>query len=373
MHGKDVRLKSLSVVFGDTVAVHPTDLAIDAGEFFSILGPSGCGKTTLLRAVSGLLAPALGRVAIGSADVTDLPPARRPTAMVFQNLALFPLMSVADNVAFGLEARGMPRAERRARAEDLLALVDLPGFADRRPADLSGGERQRVAVARALAVEPAVLLLDEPLSSLDLDLRRRMRAELKAIQRRTGVTFLYITHDQGEALAMSDRVAVMNAGRIEQVDTPDGLYSRPATAFVARFVGEQNVLPGRVAEARGERVAVDTALGRVVATARATLAAGDAVEVMVRPERLMLETDRAERGLARADPEGWNRFRADLVGRTLEGATVAYDFAVGDLRLTLHQPNLGLRNLLLANLHAVGFHAEDALAFPAAPGEARHD
>lgn len=364
MHGKDVRLKSLSVVFGDAIALGPIDLAIERGEFCSVLGPSGAGKTTLLRAVSGLLAPTLGRVLIGGVDVTDLGPERRPTAMVFQSRALFPLMSVVDNVAFGLEARGIGRAARRARAEELLDLVGLAGHGGRRPADLSGGECRRVAVARALAVDPAVLLLDEPLAGLDPDLRRRLRRELKAIQRHTGVTVLHVTDDQGEALALSDRVAVMNAGRLEQVDTPDLVYSRPATRFVAGFVGEQNVLPGRVAAVHRDRVAVTTALGRILATARVPLAAGDAVEVMVRPERLIREAERAERGLAEADTDGWNRFQADLVGRSLDGATVAHDFAVADTRLIMHRPNLGLHDLLLPSLHAVGFHADDALAFP---------
>jgi spermidine/putrescine transport system ATP-binding protein len=368
MHCKDVRSKSLSVVHGDTVALHPTDLDIAAGEFFSVLGPSGAGKSTLLRAVGGFLTPTLGRVMIGGVDVTDLPPDRRPTVAIFSDPALFPRMSVIDNVAFGLEARGVPRATRRARAAELLDRVGLPGIGERRPADLGAEERSGVALARALAVDPAVLLLDRWLSAVALDHRRGLRTALQAIRRATGTTILAIGDDHGAALAHSDRVAVMNAGRIEQVDTPDRLYGRPASAFVARFVGEQNVLAGRVTEPSGDRVAVETAIGRLVATARGRLAPGDAVEVMIRPERLLLDHDRADRGLAEAeaDAEGWNRLRGDLVGRSVEGATIAYEVAVADVRLRMHRPNLGPRELLIASLHAVAFHADDALAFPLA-------
>lgn len=364
MHGKDVRLKSLSVAFADTIALHPIDLAIEAGEFVSVLGPSGAGKTTLLRAVAGHLAPALGRILVGDVDLTDLGPEHRPTAMVFQSLALFPRMSVADNVAFGLEARGVDRATRRARAEELLDLVGLAGAGARAPADLCTGDGRRVAVARALAVDPAVLLLDEPLAGLDLDQRRRLRRDLTAIRQRTGVTVLHVTHDAGEALALSDRVAVLNAGRLEQVDTPDLVYARPATRFVAGFVGEQNRLAGHVVEVLRDRVAVATALGRILATPRAPLAAGDAVEVMIRPERLSLAAERVERGPPGSDVDGWNDLRGDLVGRSLDGATVAHEVAVGDTRLVMHRPNLGLHDLLLPSLHAIGFHADDALAFP---------
>jgi spermidine/putrescine transport system ATP-binding protein len=361
MHGKDVRSKSLSVVHGDTVALHPTDLDIAAGEFFSVLGPTGAGKSTLLRAVGGFLAPTLGRVMIGGVDVTDLPPERRPTVTIFADPALFPRMSVIDNVAFGLEARGVPRATRRDRAAELLDRVGLPGFGERRPADLDAAERCAVALARALAVEPAVLLLDDWLAAVALDRRRGLHAALQSIRRSTGTTVLAVGGDHGAALALSDRVAVMNAGGIEQVDTPDRLYGRPASAFVARFVGEQNVLPGRITELRGDRVAVETAIGRLLATAQGRVAPGDAVEVMIRPERLLLEHDRDL-----DETESWNRLRGDLVGRTVEGATITYEFAVADLRLRMHRPNLGPRELLIASLHALVVHTDDALAFPLA-------
>jgi spermidine/putrescine transport system ATP-binding protein len=294
-------------------------------------------------------------VLIGGSDMTDLGPNERPTALIFQNLALFPLMSVAENVAFGLEARGMPKAERRRRAEELLALVALEGFGDRMPGHLSGGQRQRVAVARALAVEPSVLLLDEPLSALDLKLRQHMRAELKTIQRRTGVTFIYITHDQSEALAMSDRIAVMNAGRIEQVGSPDRLYSNPATPFVAAFVGEQNRFAGRVVALDGERVELETGIGRLAGTAAGRLALGGEAVAMVRPERIAFAADLGE---------GANRYEGALLARTLEGPAIVYEFGVEGGAMTMHVPNLGMRSVLLASVHAIGFRPEDALVFP---------
>ncbi|MFD2813497.1 ABC transporter ATP-binding protein [Paracoccus aerius] len=224
-----VELDGIGMSFGTTRAVSDVSFTVQPGEFFSILGPSGCGKTTILRMIAGFLEPTEGRVLIGGKDMRGLGPNQRPTAMIFQSLALFPLMPVWENIAFGLEARGLGKAERRKRADELLRLIALEGYGDRMPGELSGGQRQRVAIARALAVEPGVLLLDEPLSALDLKLRQHMRAELRALQKRTGVTFIYITHDQSEALAMSDRVAVMSAGLLQQVATPRQLYDNPAT------------------------------------------------------------------------------------------------------------------------------------------------
>jgi len=221
----DIELDRVSIQFGSFTAVHEISLKIRSGEFFSFLGPSGCGKTTLLRAISGFKEPTSGAVRIGGKDMRGIGPNKRPTALIFQNLALFPMMSVAENVAYGLRVRGVSRSEREARALRLLDQVALAQHAGKRVSELSGGQRQRVAVARALAVEPSVLLLDEPLSALDLKLRQYMRRELREIQKRVGITFVYITHDQGEALTMSDRIAVMNAGRIEQVGSgrQDGL------------------------------------------------------------------------------------------------------------------------------------------------------
>jgi spermidine/putrescine transport system ATP-binding protein len=246
-------LRGVSMDFDKYRAVDNVDVSIKPGEFFSFLGPSGCGKTTILRMVSGFIEPTMGAVLIGDQNMAGIGPNRRPTAMIFQNLALFPLMPVWENISFGLEVRGANKAQRRAKAEELLQLVDLPGVADRYVSQLSGGQRQRVAIARALAVEPKVMLLDEPLSALDLKLRQHMRAELRAIQKRTNVTFIYITHDQGEALAMSDRVAVMSRGKIQQIDVPQMIYNNPSNGFVASFVGENNIYAGSLtAAAKGE-------------------------------------------------------------------------------------------------------------------------
>jgi spermidine/putrescine transport system ATP-binding protein len=281
-----VELAGVGMRFGSTHAVSDVSFRVEEGEFFSILGPSGCGKTTILRIVAGFLEPSEGRVMIGGRDMKGLGPDRRPTAMIFQSLALFPLMPVWENVAFGLEARRVPKAERRRRAEALLALVALEGMGGRMPGELSGGQRQRVAIARALAIEPGVLLLDEPLSALDLKLRQRMRAELRALQKRTGVTFLYITHDQSEALAMSDRVAVMSEGVLQQVGSPRVLYDDPVTPFVARFVGETNALSGRIAAVADGIARIETTLGPLTGRAGPGARPGVAGTLYVRPEAL---------------------------------------------------------------------------------------
>jgi spermidine/putrescine transport system ATP-binding protein len=327
MRGQDIHLDAIAVSFGTLQAVAPTTLDIHAGEFFSILGPSGCGKTTLLRLISGFVEPSRGRVLIGGQDMAGRGPNARPTALIFQNLALFPLMSVTDNVAFGLEARGWSRAERVARARDLLALVALEGYGDKRPAELSGGQRQRVAIARALAVEPAVLLLDEPLSALDLKLRQHMRAELKSLQRRTGITFVYITHDQGEALAMSDRIAVMNRGRVEQVGAPEEIYAAPKTPFVATFVGEQNILPGDVRSIGPDGAIVDTVRGPLAGIAGPGLKVGSKALLLIRPERLRL-----------AHPGSAGPLSGALIRRDFEGASVTLVVDMQGLILTAQMP-----------------------------------
>jgi putative spermidine/putrescine transport system ATP-binding protein len=255
----DVRLVGVRKSYGEVVAVDGVDLEIASGEFFTMLGPSGSGKTTTLRLIAGFERPDAGRIELAGRDVTGRPPYLRDVNTVFQDYALFPHMTVAENVAYGLRVKGVPRAERRERVDEILEVVRLPGLGDRRPAQLSGGQRQRVALARALVNQPQVLLLDEPLGALDLKLRQEMQTELKRIQRavsEVGITFVYVTHDQEEALTMSDRLAVFNEGRIEQIGTPEAVYERPDNAFVAGFVGASNVLHrgGRVFTVRPEKI-----------------------------------------------------------------------------------------------------------------------
>jgi spermidine/putrescine transport system ATP-binding protein len=282
-----IELDNVCQDFGSFRAVDHVNVSINPGEFFSFLGPSGCGKTTILRMISGFMEPTKGAVRIGGKDMKGQRPNQRPTALIFQNLALFPLMTIWENIAFGLEVRGVDKVKRRARAEELLSLVDLHDSADKMVSQLSGGQKQRVAIARALAVEPSVMLLDEPLSALDLKLRQHMRAELRAIQKRTGVTFIYITHDQGEALAMSDRVGVMSQGKLQQVANPRDIYNNPVNGFVASFVGENNVLNGEVQNASAGMANYETAIG----TFRARfdkLANGQSAKLYIRPEHMTL-------------------------------------------------------------------------------------
>lgn len=294
---RSVELIDIEMTFGLTRAVERLSVSVESGEFFSILGPSGCGKTTILRLIAGFMQPTAGRILIGGSDMVGIGANQRPTSMIFQSLALFPLMPVWENIAFGLEVRGVPKAQRRRRAEELLELIALPGYADRMVHELSGGQRQRVAIARALAVEPQVLLLDEPLSALDLKLRQHMRSELRALQKRTGVTFIYITHDQSEALAMSDRVAVMSAGILQQVATPRELYANPRTPFVAKFVGETNEFSGRIERIADGLAAVETEHGTFLGRNGAGLTAGDAARVYIRPEAISLDMAASDNGL----------------------------------------------------------------------------
>jgi putative spermidine/putrescine transport system ATP-binding protein len=247
--GAAVSLRALRKTFGEVTAVDSVDLDLAEGEFFSMLGPSGSGKTTVLRMIAGFETPTSGRVLLGGVDVTDRPPYARDVNTVFQDYALFPHMSVQQNVEYGLRVKGVDRRSRRTRAQEALATVRLEQYGERRPSQLSGGQRQRVALARALVNRPKVLLLDEPLGALDLKLRREMQIELKALQREVGITFVFVTHDQEEALTMSDRIAVFNGGRIEQLAAPAELYEHPASAFVAGFVGTSNLLEGDVAAA----------------------------------------------------------------------------------------------------------------------------
>jgi spermidine/putrescine transport system ATP-binding protein len=269
--------------------VRDVNLSIADGEFFSLLGPSGCGKTTTLRMIAGFVEPDEGRILLHGGDVTNVPPNKRPVNMVFQQYALFPHMSVYDNVAFGLSVKRVPRSEHRSRIEELLRVVSLEGYESRKPRQLSGGQQQRVALARALVNRPAALLLDEPLGALDVKLRKQMQLELKRIQHELGTTFVYVTHDQEEALAMSDRIAVMDAGRVEQIGSPREVYEQPATPFVADFIGSLNAVEIRVDEVvGGYGIARLGERDRIVVPVEAGTSAGAELRVAVRPEHVQL-------------------------------------------------------------------------------------
>ncbi len=314
----DVELAHVSKWFGSHVAVDDVSCAVASGSFFSLLGPSGCGKSTTLRMISGLEWPDAGHVRIAGQDMRSVPANRRPTNMVFQRWALFPHMTVFDNVAFGLTVDRVPRPEIKRRVGEALDLVSLGSLATRKPGQLSGGQMQRVALARALVKRPKVLLLDEPLGALDLKLRTQMQLELKRIQREVGTTFIYVTHDQGEAMTMSDQIAVMNLGRIEQVGSPQEIYDRPATRFVAGFIGNANIFPvdidaieGPVARVRAGALAFAAPLGQAPEGKRGTVA--------IRHERI--KTGEAARGLA-------STARARINDVIFSGSAVTYALAV---------------------------------------------
>jgi spermidine/putrescine transport system ATP-binding protein len=285
----EVGLYGVTKRFGDMLAVDDVTIAVKAGEFFSLLGPSGCGKTTSLRMIAGFEEPDSGRVELTGRDIVGVAPFKRNVNTVFQSYALFPHMTVADNVAFGLRRKKVPKTEIRGRVKKYLDMVQLSGHDDRRPNQLSGGQQQRVALARALVNEPAVLLLDEPLGALDLKLRKQMQLELMRIQRECGVTFVYVTHDQEEALVMSDRLAVMSKGKVEQIGFPEDIYERPATRFVAGFIGTSNIIDAPIVGRVGEFLEVESAPGDrllVPAPEGRALSPGDRLAFTVRPEKL---------------------------------------------------------------------------------------
>ena len=284
-----VEVKGVTIRYKGVTALDNVDIAIREGEFFSLLGPSGCGKTTTLSTIGGFVQPDAGDVLIEGRSVLGTPPYRRPVNTVFQSYALFPHMTVAENIGFGPRMAGIPRDEIARRVEDALRLVSLSGMGERRPSQLSGGQQQRVALARALVNRPAVLLLDEPLGALDLKLRKQMQLELSRIQREVGITFVYVTHDQEEAMTMSDRIAVMSQGSVMQIGTPQEIYDRPATLFVADFIGLSNILKGEVLSAAGSSAAVRLATGTVVRVPAVPAAqAGGKVAVVVRPDHMSL-------------------------------------------------------------------------------------
>ena len=309
-----VKLENVRKQYGSFIAVHQADFAIGRGEFFAMLGPSGCGKTTTLKMIAGFEQPTAGQVFLEGEDVSHTPPHKRNVNTVFQQYALFPHMSVFDNVAFGPRSKKLPEAEVKSRVGEMLDVVRLGEFAQRRPAQLSGGQQQRVALARALVNYPSALLLDEPLAALDLKLREAMQIELKRIQREVGITFVFVTHDQGEALTMSDRIAVMSQGHVEQIGTPQEIYRSPASLFVAGFIGSANLLPGTVQSHDGADAVVALKAGSTIRVAgqASAHAVGAHVSVMLRPERL--------RPSEQADANGQSLY-GTLTDLVFQGAT----------------------------------------------------
>lgn len=317
-----VRIENVTKKFGETVALDGLNLDIARGEFVTFLGPSGCGKSTTLRILGGFERPTSGQVFLNDEDVTTQPPEKRHVNMVFQDYALFPHMTVRQNIGFGLELKGMQRADIRRRQDEIMSFLELDNFGDRYPAQLSGGQRQRVALARALAPDPALLLLDEPLGALDAKLRGQVQQELKAIQRRTNKTFFFVTHDQDEALTMSDRIVVMNNGRVEQDGTPEDLYFRPATQFVAEFIGDTNLLTGEMRGTDGEQVVMDW-FGQPLRGSNhgALPQVGEQVTASVRLETLGFHTSK---------PDGQNAVKGTVVGKTFHGSRMSVDLMIED-------------------------------------------
>jgi spermidine/putrescine ABC transporter ATP-binding subunit len=330
--GPAIELRNVTKRFGEFAAVDNVSLTVEQGEFFSLLGPSGCGKTTTLRMVAGFAYPDVGDICIAGQVVNEVPAYKRDTNLVFQQLALFPHLDVFDNIAFGLRVKGRAtRSEINDRVRRILELVELAGFGTRRIKQLSGGQQQRVAIARALVNEPAVLLLDEPLGALDLKLRLQMQLELKAIQQRVGITFLYVTHDQGEALTMSDRIAVMNKGRLEQVASSEEIYSRPATRFVASFIGDTNLLDGTIV-GTGAGWSIVECQGLRISVADHAQSTGS-VAISLRPESIRL-------GASIPAGDGMNVFDARVMRATFIGSVLRYDVAlVNGQKLIAQTPN----------------------------------
>jgi len=338
----DVKVENLVKRFGRKIAVNNVSFEVNKGDFFSILGPSGCGKTTTLRMISGFEAPTSGKIWVGGEPMEGVPPHKRKTNLVFQNLALFPMMNVFDNIAFGLLMRGEPKKKIRETVQRMLEVINLPGYENKRVNQLSGGEKQRVAIARALVLHPTVLLLDEPLGALDLKLREHMKIELKKIQAKIGTTFIYITHDQGEALVMSNKVAVMNLGEIQQIGSPDELYYEPANSFVAQFVGENNKIEGRVVEINGTDVVIEVNGKRILAKKGADIVKGENVNVFIRPEMIHVSSKKPENAT--------NLFGGEVQSVIFEGQITRYEVKT-DNGIVL---NVSVPNVTKSKMHGIG-------------------
>ncbi len=362
-----VSVQNATKTFGMFTALNDVSLDIEAGEFIVLLGPSGCGKTTLLSILGGFLSPTNGRISIGGREMTHVQPANRPTTTMFQDYALFPHMKLRDNVGFGLRMRGMAKAARDEKALGFLDLVGLRAAAEKKPHELSGGQRQRVALARALAVDPDVLLLDEPLGALDLKLRRQMQDELKAIQKRVGTTFVHVTHDQEEAMAIADRIVVMNQGRIEDIGAPADIYMRPRSLFSAGFMGEVNFIPGRVADVDPVSAQIETALGTMTLARSAFTAgapfAGQAVTLCIRPEHFR----RAGNGTAELVTLG----SAQMTGQAFFGTHYRCHLrpqGAPDLSIIAHMPQSA--HVSEGEAVTLAVHAGDVVVLPSATKDA---
>jgi iron(III) transport system ATP-binding protein len=350
-----VRLDRISKNFGDTAALRDIDFQIEAGELFFLLGPSGCGKSTLLRLIAGLLDPTAGRILFNDRDVTPLGTERRNAVMCFQSYALWPHMSVRENVRFGLKIRGLSSHEQSQRIGEVLRLVQLDRLADRKPNTLSGGQQQRCALARALAVRPDCLLLDEPLSNLDAKLRLEMRGEIRRICKTAGFTTIYVTHDQKEALAVADRIAIMRDGKIIQIGSPTDLYDKPKTSFVADFLGQTNLIPGKVIARENSVVRVETSIGTLMANANSEISQGREVLLSIRPQNIRIVPEQS------SGTNGTNRLTGKIIESTFLGESTEHLLAVGDNRLRLTTSGA----LLEQNLElTVEFTQESAVALP---------
>ena len=347
-----VEIVELTKSYGGTLALSPTSFRVEEGEFFSLLGPSGCGKTTTLRMIAGFVAPTGGAVVIGGEDLTFLPPERRGIGIVFQNYAIFPHMNVFDNIAFGLLMRKVPKPEIAKRVMEALDQVGLSGYHARFQRELSGGEQQRVALARVLITEPRILLLDEPLSALDKKLREEMKYWIKELQRNLKITTLYVTHDQGEALTMSDRIAVMNKGSVAQIGTPDDIYERPASRFVTEFIGESNILDVVVQSVDGGLCKVSIGDKVALARSRLGLAVGDVAALVVRPEQVLLGEDAAQSA---------NPLSGVVLDHTYQGSFIRYRVDVGGHKLVAEVANRSDQSIIADGTKvAVAWQAEGA-------------
>lgn len=350
----EIDIVSVSKVYGTTTAVHAISLKIPAGSYCCFLGPSGCGKTSTLRMIAGHEGISSGDIRLGNAVVTDFPPARRGTAMMFQSYALFPHLDLIDNVAFSLKMKGVDKDERRAKALEMLKLMQMEAYATRRPAQLSGGQQQRVALARALITDPEALLLDEPLSALDPFLKIRMRAELKKLQKSLGITFVHVTHSQEEAMALADIIVIMNDGRIEQAGSPREVFEHPATAFVARFMGDHNVLSGRITSSEDGAITMTAPEGQGFSVKGSGRAVGEAVDIAVRTDRVRLSQP-SEKGLGFNGVVSNVEYRGATLKITVIGA------GSDDFTVIASNDDVSARSIAVGDAVSLSWAQEDAI------------